>query len=367
MKSFVRAMFSDDLPRSRSLTALLFAIALFLVCVPWLAPGARMMNVAITICVFTLLVASYDLLLGYAGMVSFAHAMFYGVGAYGVGIAFHLLGPTWPALGAGIAGAMAVSLLLAVVLALVALRVRTIFYAMTTMAVASAFGAVVLRWSDLTGGDDGRSFGIPVALMPGLHDAVLGEWVFQYNGRLVTYYLVLLCTASLFLAMLRIVNSRFGCVLKAMRENEFRAQAIGYRTFAYRLTISTIAALIATAAGVLMALWMRYVGPQTSVGFNVMLNILLMAVIGGLGTIYGAVLGVVLFVIAENYLQGALAYLGARIGELSGLGHLLSPERWMLWFGILFVLVVYFFPTGIVGRLREQTLLRRLRTPATKN
>lgn len=354
LKSFLHAVLSDDLPRSRWLALLLGAVVVYLVCVPLVAPGARMMNVAVTVCIFIVLVGSYDLLLGYAGMVSFAHAMFYGIGTYGVGISFHFLGPTWAAFGFGVAGALGVSLVLAVLLALVALRVRTIFYAMTTLAVASAFGAVILRWSDVTGGDDGRSFSIPSALMPGPRELVVGDWVLQYNGRVLTYFLILATAAVLFLTMLRIVNSRFGCVLQAMRENEFRAQAIGYRTFVYRLAISTLAALIATAAGVLMGLWMRYVGPQTSVGFNVMLNILLMAVIGGLGTVYGAVLGVVLFVVAENYLQGALALLGGHVGSVAGLGHLLSPERWMLWFGILFVLVVYFFPSGIVGRLRER-------------
>ncbi len=361
MKSILHSLLSDDLPRSRWLACLLGALALYLICVPWLAPGARMMNVAVTVCIFIVLVGSYDLLLGYAGMVSFAHAMFYGIGTYGVGIAFHYLGPTWGALATGVAGAMGVSLTLAFVLALVALRVRTIFYAMTTMAVASAFGAIVLRWSDVTGGDDGRSFRIPQALMPGIREWTVGDWVWQYNGRVLTYFLILACAGALFLVMLRIVNSRFGRVLQAMRENEFRAQAIGYRTFAYRLGISTLAALIATAAGVLMALWMRYVGPQTSVGFNVMLNILLMAVIGGLGSVYGAVLGVVLFVVAENYLQAALGLLGGQLGGDTWLGHIFSPERWMLWFGILFVLVVYFFPAGIVGRLRERAARQHLR------
>ncbi len=349
----LRALLSDDLPRSKLLVAVLAAVGLYLAAMPSLGLGARAMNVAITVCVFIVLVGSFDLLLGYAGMVSFAHAMFYGIGAYGVGIALHFMGPTWTALAVGVGGALLLSLLLAIVLALVALRVQAIFYAMTTLAVASAFGAVVVRFSELTGGDDGRSFQVPAALMPGLQDASLFGLSWQYSGRTLVYYLVLVACAALLLAMLRIVNSRFGCVLKAMRENEFRSLAIGYRTFYYRLTVSIVAALIATCAGVLMALWTRYVGPQTSVGFNVMLNILLMAVIGGLGTVYGAVLGAVVYVVAENYLQVALASLAQGIGHVPVLGPLLSPDRWMLWFGLSFILVVYFFPTGLVGKLRE--------------
>ena len=103
-----------------------------------------------------------------------------------------------------------------------------------------------------------------------------------------------------------------------------------------------------------MALWLRYVGPQTTVGFNVMLNILLMCVIGGLGTIYGAVLGVVIFVLAENYIQVGLHAVNQALSAVPILADLFHPDRWLLWFGTVFVLAVYFFPSGIVGKLREQ-------------
>ena len=88
-------IFSDDFPRSRLLTALLIVIVLYLASAPFLFSGARSLNVAATICVFVVLVASFDLLLGYCGVVSFAHAMFYGIGAYGIAIAMYKLGPTW--------------------------------------------------------------------------------------------------------------------------------------------------------------------------------------------------------------------------------------------------------------------------------
>jgi len=153
--------------------------------------------------------------------------------------------------------------------------------------------------------------------------------------------------------MLRVVNSRFGRVLQAIRENDFRAEAIGYRTLHYRIAINCLAAAMAACAGVLMALWLRYVGPQTTVGFNVMLNILLMAVIGGLGTVYGAVVGVTLYVLAENYLQSLLGGVSEGAQGLPLLPALFHPDRWMLWLGLVFVLAVYFFPSGIVGRLRS--------------
>lgn len=347
-------LLSSDLPRSRMLSALLILVLLYLASAPFLFSGARALNVAATICVFLVLVASYDLLLGYSGIVSFAHGMFFGIGAYGVAIALHSLGPTWTSAAVGSAAAIALSVALAFLMALVSLRVKAIFYTMTTLAVASAFAAVVLRMSSLTGGDDGRNFKLPDALMPASRmfgEGALGDMV---TGKVVAYYLVFVCSVLLFLIMLRVVNSRFGRVLEAVRENEFRAEAIGYRTLQYRLVANCLAAALATCAGILMALWLRYVGPQTTVSFSVMLNILLMCVIGGLGTIYGAVLGVVMFVLAENYIQVGLQSLSQALSGIPLLAHLFHPDRWLLWFGMAFVLSVYFFPAGIVGKLRGE-------------
>ncbi|CAN7726970.1 branched-chain amino acid ABC transporter permease [Variovorax sp. LjRoot84] len=348
-------LLSGDLPRSRLLSALLVLVVAYLATAPFLFSGARSLNVAATICVFLVLVASFDLLLGYCGVVSFAHAMFYGIGAYGVAIAMHKLGPTWGAMLVGAVAGLAVSLVLSLVIALVSLRVKAIFYTMMTLAVAAAFGALVTRMSGLTGGDDGRTFRLPEALTPGFR--VFESQVFgtTINGKVLTYYLIFFTAALLFLLMLRVVNSRFGRVLEAIRENEFRAEAIGYRTLFYRVAVNCLAAALATCAGILMALWLRYVGPQTTVGFNVMLNILLMAVIGGLGTVYGAIVGVALFVVAENYLQSWMGSMSTSLVSVPLLAKLFHPDRWLLWFGAVFVLSVYFFPSGIVGKLRSST------------
>jgi len=163
------------------------------------------------------------------------------------------------------------------------------------------------------------------------------------------------------LALLRIVNSPFGRVLQAIRENDFRAEAIGYRTVIYRTTSTVLSALFATLAGCLLAIWLRYQGPDTSLSFEIMVDILLIVVIGGMGTIYGAVIGSVLFVLAQNYLQDLLA-VGATVFEgIPVLSHVVSPDRWLLWLGILFVLSVYHFPSGVVGRLRLMRLRAAMR------
>jgi branched-chain amino acid transport system permease protein len=160
----------------------------------------------------------------------------------------------------------------------------------------------------------------------------------------------------LVLILLRIVNSPFGRVLLAIRENDFRAEAIGYRVVVYRTLSSMISAVFATLAGVLLALWLRYNGPDTTLSFEIMLDVLLIVVIGGMGTIYGAVVGSVLLVMAQNYLQDLMKLASSQMeSALSGMpivSQLVSPDRWLLWLGILFILSVYHFPAGVVGRLR---------------
>jgi branched-chain amino acid transport system permease protein len=348
----LRRLLSDDLPRSRWLALLLVAIVLGLALTPFLFPGTKALNVAAKIIVFIVLVASFDLLLGYTGIVSFAHTMFFGIGAYGIGIASTRLGPGWGALALGVGAALLVSLALSLLIGLASLRVKAIFFAMITLAVASAFLTLASQLSDFTGGEDGLNFKVPEALQPGtqyLEAPLLGASV---DGRFLTYYLLFAVAALLVLALLRIVNSPFGRVLQAIRENDFRAEAIGYRTVVWRTIASVLSALFATLAGCLLALWLRYQGPDTSLSFEIMLDILLIVVIGGMGTVYGAVIGSVLFVIAQNYLQDLLKLGASALEGVPVLAALVSPDRWLLWLGLLFVLSVYHFPTGVVGRLR---------------
>ena len=348
----IARLLSHDLPRSRWLTAVLIAIVVGLALAPFLFPGSKALSVAAKMLVFIVLVASYDLLLGYTGIVSFAHTMFFGIGAYGVAIASTLMGPGWTAVAVGLAAALLLSLLLSLLIGLFSLRVKAIFYAMITLAVASAFQTLASQLSDITGGEDGLSFKNPEWLSPAfvlLEAPVLGVAV---DGKLLSYYLLFACATLLFLLLLRIVNSPFGRVLQAIRENDFRAEAIGYRTVVYRTLSNVLSALFACAAGAMLALWLRYTGPDTTLSFEIMIDILLIVVIGGMGTMYGSVIGAVLFVLAQNYLQDLLK-LGSTVFEgVPVLGAVLTPDRWLLWLGLLFVLSVYHFPSGIVGRLR---------------
>jgi branched-chain amino acid transport system permease protein len=345
---------SHDLPKSRWLAMALVIILVALAVAPFAFPGSKALGVAAKMLVFVLLVASYDLLLGYTGIVSFAHTMFFGIGAYGVAIASTRLGEGFGAVLIGLAVALAISLVLSLVIGLFSLRVKAIFYAMITLAVAAAFQTLASQLSELTGGEDGLTFKNPAVLSPSFEpfeNPVLGITV---DGKLFSYYLLFVVVLVLFLALLRIVNSPFGRVLQAIRENDFRAEAIGFRTVVYRTLSNVMAALFATIAGALLALWLRYTGPDTTLSFEIMLDILLIVVIGGMGTMYGAVVGAVLFVLAQNYLQDLLKLGETALANVPVLSSLISPDRWLLWLGVLFVLSVYHFPTGIVGKLRAR-------------
>jgi branched-chain amino acid transport system permease protein len=326
----LRSILSDDTPRSRWLALALLAILLGLAFAPFLFPGAKSLNVAASTMKTQMRAASFDLLLGYTGIVSFAHTMFFGIGAYGVAIALTRLGAGWDAVAIGIVASLVLAIVLAVLIGLFSLRLRTIFFAMITLAVASAVLILASQLSDITGGEDGLNYRLPMALRPSFRP------VEGVTGRILDYYLVFFVSLALVLALLRIVNSPFGSVLMAIRETPFRAEAIGYRTVVYRTAASCIAAATAALAGALLALWSSQTSPDTTLSFDIMVDILLMVVIGGMGTMYGAVIGAVLLVLAQNYLQG------------------LVGDRWLLWLGVAFILCVYFFPTGIVGRLRRR-------------
>jgi len=170
-------------------------------------------------------------------------------------------------------------------------------------------------------GDDGRSFQLPELCAPGT--VLIPKETFGSSSTPHADLLHrLVAGAAMILALLRIVNSPFGRVLQAVRENRFRAEALGYRTVFHLTWANVIAALVAAAAGVLNSLWLRYAGPDTSLSFAIMIDILLMVVIGGMGTMYGAIIGAAIFILAQNYLQ---ALMGAASKATAGAASRSSP------------------------------------------
>lgn len=332
-------------------------IALALALAPFLFPDIRSQEVAARICVFIVLVASYDLLIGYTGIVSFAHTMFFGLGAYGTAIAIKTMGPGFEAILLGGGAGVLAALVLALLIGLLSLRVKAIFFAMVTLSAASVMMVLASQLSDFTGGEDGITYSIPKLFSPAtelLTDAdgkALRVFGVPLNGKIALYYFVFLTALVLFLAMMRIVASPLGSVLEAIRENEMRAEAIGYRVVFYRTTIFCIAAGMAAGAGILRAVWLKYTGPEVVLSFDIMIDILLMVVIGGMGTMLGAVIGVVLMTLAQYYLKDLMVLGAEATTDLPIVPDLLNPERWLLWLGLGFILLVYFFPSGIAGTL----------------
>ncbi|HXJ78635.1 MAG TPA: branched-chain amino acid ABC transporter permease [Candidatus Methylomirabilis sp.] len=332
-------------------------LALF-VLVPVAVPSFQATDLAIKIALFGALVASYDVVIGYTGIVSFGHAMFFGFGAYSVALAVGRFGaPTYGHLLLGFGIAVLLSALVATLIGAFSLRVKLIFFAMITLAFAEFAGILAVQWSALSGGEDGLSPKMPGLFAVGWEGGrVLGV---PLTGKLVTYYVVLAACAALFLVMARFVASPLGRALQAIRDNELRAEALGVPTFTLQIVSSSFASVVATIVGGCYVMWVRYVNPESALGVPLMLDVLLMVIIGGIGTLWGSVIGAAVLLTARLLLP-----------DLRGLGTLLGgseiaqrlTERWLLVFGVLFVLVVFFFPKGVLGTTRDA--LARRRRPA---
>lgn len=335
----------------------MLVIAALLLFAPFLFQDVRALEVAARICIFIVLVASYDLLIGYTGIVSFAHTMFFGFGAYGAAIALKQMGPGWDAVALGTVAGFLVSLVVAAGIGLISLRVKAIFFAMITLATASVVLVLASQLSQITGGEDGITYRAPDIFKTATkllvdEDGKVVRWFgVKLNGKLAAYYFVFLTSAALFFLLLRVTVSPLGTVLKAIRENEARAEAIGYRVVAYRTFVFCLSAVVASLAGSVYAIWLKYTGPETTLSFTIMIDILLMVVIGGMGTMWGGVIGAVLMVMAQYYLRDLMGIASEAMSGVPLLPELLAPDRWLFWLGIIFILLVYFFPKGIVGTL----------------
>ncbi len=307
-----------------------------------LVPSFQVVDLALKIAIFAALVASYDVLIGYTGIVSFGHAMFFGFGAYGVALAVGKFGtPTYGSLALGFAAAVIVSAVVAIVIGAFSLRVKAIFFAMITLAFAEFALILAVQLSAFTGGEDGISPKFPGVLA----------------SRPVAYYVVLAVALTLFLLMSRFVHSPLGRVLQAIRDNELRAEALGFRTFVFQSVASAFGSVVATILGGCYVMWVGYVNPESTLGIHIMLDILLMVIIGGIGTLYGGLIGATFLLTAQTLLP-QLRAVGQTLFAGSELALRLT-ERWPLYFGVLFILIVFFFPRGVIGTVRERAARRR--------
>ena len=334
------------------------ALLLAWLLLPVVTPSFQVMDLVLKIALFATLVASYDVVIGYTGIVSFGHAMYFGFGAYAVALSMGKFGaPTYGFLAAGFAAGIVAAAVTAVLIGAFSLRVKAIFFAMVTLAFAEFALIVAMQWSAITGGEDGLSPKLPGVFAVGFDG---GRWLgLPVTGRVVAYYAVLAVCVGCFLLMSRFVASPLGRTLQAIRDNELRAEALGFRTFAFQLVSSSFGSVVATVVGGCYAIWVRYVNPESALGIPIMLDILLMVIIGGIGTLWGGVIGAAVLLTARTVLPdlrglSATLFAGSEIAQRLG-------ERWLLYFGILFILVVFFFPKGVLGTLRERAARRATR------
>lgn len=267
---------------------------------------------------------SYDLLLGYTGILSFGHAMFFGTGGYVVAI---LIGKNfdWP-LGWALLAVLAVALLQSVVFGVLSLRVKGVYLAMVTLAFAEMFYILALAgdFRQYTGADDG------------LHGFPVPDYLSATDHRTRFYYLALIFFVVVFLAARRLVDSPTGRVMIATRDNENRATMIGYNTFWFKLIAFVVAGVFAALAGALSALYNVSVTPAM-LSVTRTIDALAMTIIGGVGTLVGPIIGAAIVTLLGYWLE---RWFGS---------------SWTLIYGTIFMLIVIFLPYGILGTIRARS------------
>jgi len=280
---------------------------------------------ATRILIYAIAAASLNLVLGYGGMVSFGHAAFFGAGAYVIGIlaaeGVTNLWIAWPA-------AIALAALAALVIGAISLRTRGVYFIMITLAFAQMMYYVFVSLKGY-GGDDGlslpsRSSGLGVRL----------------SNDLVWYYLVLAELAGVLYLLHRLLRSRFGRVIEAIRENETRATAIGYPVYRYKLLCFVISGAIAGLAGALIANQTSYVGPAL-LHWVQSGTLMIMVILGGVGRFWGGPVGAAVLLALEELFSGS---------------PLLGPYSlyWQLPVGVILLAVVLFAPQGITGAFAKK-------------
>ncbi|MDR0270559.1 branched-chain amino acid ABC transporter permease [Paenibacillus sp.] len=316
---------------SRWFIGISFVIIAALFAVPFLSDSRSLFILLTQIFILGIFAMSYDLLLGFTGIVSFGHAMFFGLGGYATGIFMNRFGATLPMLLLSVLVGMVLAALLSYIVGMLSLRLKNHFYAMLTLAFAGLLLVAAEKWRSLTKGSDGFTFSIPEPL----------------KNRVTLYLISLAAMVLIFFLLRRFTGSPFGRVLQAIRENEQRAESLGYRVVHYKVIATVMAGIVASVSGSLYVLTLRFVN-TTVFSMDMTLNALLMTIIGGVGTLFGALIGAAVIEWAHHFLTGL-----ASIHPIF--------ERWIIFFGLLYIVVVLVFPSGIAGTGQKWLLSWRLR------
>jgi len=325
-----------DRKRSRLGVALLAALALVPV-FQGILYSDFVVSVLITVLVWALFALSLDVVLGYSGLISLGHALFYGLGAYATILTLLYVSPS--ALVAVVV-AVAVTALVAWVVGHMAIRVSGVYFVMITLAFAEVVRQTVFEL-DVTGGSSGL-FGAPEPLYGvgpvGIRfsEVLVGVEPLAFTGDALFYYLLLAVVAGVYLGLRRMMRAPFGTVLQAIRESELRARFVGYPVQRVKRRAFVVSSAVAGLSGAMFALHSGYAAPDLLNWINSG-NGIIMVVLGGSGTLYGPMLGAAVFTLVQKQLSSILPW-------------------WRLLLGTLFVLVVLFLPKGLISlptRVRE--------------
>ena len=292
----------------------------FFVVFPWLMPYKAL---AINVLILGLFAVGFNIVFGYTGLLSFGHAAFFGMGAYGCGIAIARYGLPWPlALGAGVllAGVGAV------LIGGLSIRRRGIYFAMVTLALAQCVYYIFYQAESITGGENGLR-GVDVRTI------ALGPVALDFLAPTVKYYFVLVFVSLALWCLSRVLESPFGAVLEAIRENETRARACGFDVDGTKLAAFVLSGLFCGLAGGLKAMHLSIV-PTEVLHYQTSGLVVIMALLGGMGTFFGPFVGAAVFLLIEDQVS-------------------LVTAHWQLVAGSLFMVFVLFFPNGIWGSLLQ--------------
>ncbi len=306
--------------------AILAAIWVALVVAPfWMPYVGGYTALGTRVLVLGLGAMSVNFLLGFTGVLSFGHAAWFGLGAYGCGLLLKFVAPSTSL---GLLAGTLLGGVLGGLLGALLVRRRGVYFAMVTIAFGQVFYYIAFQWSSLTGGDDGlRGF----ARQP-LH---LGfTTVDILSNSTAFYYFVLVCFALAVAAMAFILRSPFGRTMLAIRENERRARFLGIQIEQHIWIAFTLSCFFMAFAGSLYALVNNFADPL-GLHYSQSGNFVIMAVLGGMRRFWGPLLGAVVFVVLQDYVSSITI-------------------NWQIFIGILFVLVVLFFPRGLLGFLQQR-------------
>jgi branched-chain amino acid transport system permease protein len=307
----------------RSVSALIWILLLALpYWLPWVG-GYQELGTRVLI--MALAAMSLNFLLGFTGVLSFGHAAYFGLGAYGVAMSLKFIAPSTPL---GILIGVLTGTLAAAVIGALIVRLRGVYFAMVTIAFGQVFYFIAFRWNDVTGGDDGLGGWRRQPLDFGFTQIdILG------NDK-AFYYLVLVLFAVAVGVMAALLRAPFGRTLLAIRENERRARFLGIPVELHIWLSFVISCLFVSLAGSLYALLSNFTDPR-ALRWDMSGNFVIIAVLGGMRSFWGPLIGAAIFVVLQDYISS-------------------QTENWMSFIGLFFVLVVQFFPRGVLGIIRRR-------------